>query len=140
MNLMSALLGGVIGGVASIFTGYLFMGALFHRFQALTPNTWRPEGPKQYALSSVFIMMGSVGVALLFALTGGVVAAHGIAWWLQGLAFGSLCWAALPLPSLLSMSLFVNFHRGFIVGALLDSLVACVLTSVVVAWFVIGSS
>jgi hypothetical protein len=137
MNLAHALLGGLIGGVASIFTGYLFMGALFHRFQALTPNTWRPEGPKQYALSSVFIIMGSIGIGLLFALTGGVAATHGSAWWLQGLAFGLLCWAALPLPSLLSMSLFVNFHPGFVVGALLDSLVACTMTGVVVAWFIV---
>jgi hypothetical protein len=137
MNVMSALLGGVVGGVVSIFTGYLFMGALFHRFQALTPNTWRPEGAKQYALSSVFIILGSVGLGLLFALTGGVTAAHGSPWWLQGLTFGSLCWVALPLPSLLSMALFVNFHRGFVLGALLDSFVACVVTSEVVAWFVV---
>jgi hypothetical protein len=137
MNVMSALFGGVVGGVISIFTGYLFMGALFHRFQALTPNTWRPEGTKQYALSSAFIVLGSIGLSLLFALTGGVTAARGAAWWLQGLAFGSLCWVALPLPSLLSMALFVNFHRGFVLGALLDSFVACLVTSVVVAWFIV---
>jgi hypothetical protein len=137
MSLTSALLGGAIGGVASIFTGYLFMGALFHRFQSLTPNTRRHEGPTQYALSSVFIILGSIGIGLLFAMTGGVTAAHDSPWWLQGLTFGALCWAAMPLPSLLSMSLFVNFHRGFVLGALLDSLVACVMTSVVVAWFII---
>ena len=136
MSLTSALMGGAIGGVLSIFTGYLFMGVLFHRFQAHTPSTWRSEGPKQYALSSAFIVLSSVGLGLLFALTGGVTPARGSSWWLQGLAFGSLCWVALPLPSILSMALFVNFHRGFIVGALLDSLAACVLTSVVVAWFV----
>ena len=135
MNVTSALLGGVVGGVVSIFTGYLFMGALFHRFQAQTPSTWRPEGTKQYALSSAFIVLGGVGLGLLFALTGGLTAVHDSSWWLQGIAFGSLCWAALPLPSLLSMALFVNFHRGFVLGALLDSLVACVVTSVAVAWF-----
>ena len=135
MNVTSALLGGVVGGVVSIFTGYLFMGALFHRFQAQTPSTWRPEGTKQYALSSALIVLGGVGLGLLFALTGGLTAAHGSPWWLQGIAFGSLCWAALPLPSLLSMALFVNFHRGFVLGALLDSLVAYVVASVAVAWF-----
>jgi hypothetical protein len=137
MSLMSALCGGVVGGIISIFTGYLFMGALFHRFQARTPSTWRSEGPKQYAFSSAFILLSSIGLSLLFALTGGVTAAHGSSWWLQGLAFGSLCWAALPLPSLLSTALFVNLHRGFVVGALLDSFVACMLTSVAVAWFIV---
>jgi hypothetical protein len=37
-----------------------------------------------------------------------------------GIIFGALCWVALAVPVLLSMSAFVNLHRGMVLGLALD--------------------
>jgi hypothetical protein len=134
MSITHAALGGLAGGVVSVFTSWLITGTLFHRFQSATPATWRPEGPKQYALASALNLFTGMTLGVLFGTTGGVSGLTGSHWWLQGLVFGCLCWASLPLPMQLTGALFVNFHRGFVVGSLLDLLATCVLAGLGAAW------
>ena len=70
LTLARLMLAGAIGGFLSIFTSWLITGALFHKYQRLTPDTWRPEGPTQYTLSSVVQMLGGALVGLLYFATG----------------------------------------------------------------------
>jgi hypothetical protein len=51
----------------------------------------------------------------------------------RGVSFGALLWGATILPLVLEVSLFVNWHRGFVVGLLLDWLVVCLLASICAA-------
>jgi hypothetical protein len=44
---------------------------------------------------------------------------------IAGLLFGLACFTALTLPVLLSDAIFVNFHRGFVVGSVVSSLLTC---------------
>lgn len=41
-----AFIPGLIAGVISVFTSWLWMGVIFHRYQRETPETWRPEGSR----------------------------------------------------------------------------------------------
>jgi hypothetical protein len=45
MPIIRAVVAGAVAGMVSIFTSWLITGVLFHRYQRLTPATWRPEGP-----------------------------------------------------------------------------------------------
>jgi hypothetical protein len=128
------LLAGALAGFLGTMTSWLVTGNLFHRFQARTPATWRPvEGYQQYSLSSVITLVAAMLIALLYGLTGGIASLAGTAWVVQGAAFGLLCWAALAAPVLCSMGLFVNLHRGMVVGLLLDWLLVALLASVAAA-------
>src|SRR5882762_10253202 len=68
MNGLHALLPGLVAGVLSIFMSWFWMGFLFHRFQQLTPNTWRRETGTSYALSSALHVLAAIGIAVLFAI------------------------------------------------------------------------
>jgi hypothetical protein len=134
MPVTQILLAGAGGGVLSVFTSWLLTGVLFHPFQALTPATWRPgEGGRQYAMSSGLTVLAGILIAALFSTTGGTVFGHSN-WIAAGVLFGVLTWAALAMPILLSMALFVNLHRGFVVGILLDWLVVTVICAVAAAF------
>lgn len=134
MPLARLLLAGAIAGFLGTMTSWLVTGNLFHRFQARTPATWRPvEGYRQYTVSSLVTLAAAMLIALLYGLTGGIASLAGMGWVLQGAAFGFLCWAALSAPVLGSMALFVNLHRGMVVGLLLDWLLVSLMASVAAA-------
>ena len=129
------LLAGAIAGVIGIMTSWFITGVLVHPLQAETPNTWRPnEGPAQYAGASAITLCAALIVSVFFALTGGVHVAGVHAGLMNGLTFGVLCWAALALPVLLSMSLFVNMRRGFVLGLMLDWLLVSVIAGGLAGW------
>ncbi|MEO8741474.1 MAG: hypothetical protein ABI537_17480 [Casimicrobiaceae bacterium] len=79
-------------------------------------------------------MLAALMVALFFSLTGGVTAVAGAGWAVNGLLFGLLCWAALGAPVLCSLALFVNLHRGVVVGLVLDWLLVALLAGLAAAW------
>ena len=118
------MLAGAFGGALSIATSWLFTAFLFHRYQQLTPTTWRAEGWQQHALASALAVAGGAAFGLLYAATGGLLLYVSPHWWLQGAAFGALVWATIALPALLVTYVYVNLHRGVLVGLALDGLCA----------------
>ncbi len=134
MSIMGrVLLAGLGAGLVGVCASWLFTGVVFHPFQARTPNTWRRvEGPTQYAAASGLTLLAAVAVSALVALTGGVHVAHGGV--MPGAALGALCWTALAVPVLLSVSVFVNVHRGVVAGLLAEWLVTSVAAGAAAGW------
>ena len=128
------LLASLISGVAGVFTSWLITGVIFHPFQARTPNSWRAsEGGAQYAAASGLTVLAAVVITTFYAATRGV---HGITAGpiTNGVYFGFLCWAALGLPVTLSSALFINVHKAFVLGLLLDWLVVSLLAGGIAGW------
>lgn len=134
MSLMRMLVAGAVGGVASIFTSWLITGTLFHRYQRLTPDTWRPEGPREYGLSSLVQVAAGIAVGLLYYVTGGPTHLEPQAWLARGVLFGAVVWLAAACPIHAMSAIFVRLHRGVVVGLLLDSLAALCLVGLACAW------
>jgi hypothetical protein len=131
-TLLLALAPGAIAGIASIFTSWLWMGVVFHRFQNRTPNTWRPENNRSYALSSAITFLSCIAIATVFLLVarmGGVFAGG-----LPGaLRFAAVVWMAFSAPLIVNAAVFINLHPWFVVGqvvnALTNSVLACAITA-----------
>lgn len=133
--MLHTILAGACAGFAGVVISATVTGWLFHRFQARTPGTWRPaEGPLQYAAASALTFVAAASVVALFSL-GGDRLLVGDSWLLRGTAFGMMCWAALIAPVLLSLALFVNWHRGFLVGLLIDWLLVMTAAGAIAAYF-----
>jgi hypothetical protein len=123
---------GGIAGVLSNITGYVITGLVFHRYQAQTPNTWRSAeswtrylysaGVRILACTAIALLYDAFGVGIPDLVTGAIP---------NGASFGAFIWAAAAAPVILEAALFVNWHRGFVVGLLLDWLVLCVVAGVV---------
>jgi hypothetical protein len=134
-TLQTALIPGLIAGVISIFTSWLWMGVIFHRYQRETPETWRSEGPRNYIGASLLRVLAAIGIACLFTLivrfNVGIFAVG-----FQGSFYFAICiWGALALPILLESAVFVRLHRLVVIGRLLDWLTTSLLASGVTAWW-----
>ena len=133
-TLQLALAPGAIAGILSIFTSWIWMGVVFHRFQKLTPNTWRPENNRSYGLSSTITFLSCIAIATVFLLVarmGGVFAGG-----LPGaLRFAAVMWMALAAPLIVNASVFINLHPWFVVGQVVNALTTSVLACAITAWW-----
>jgi len=129
MMLRIALAGACAGLVANV-TGYVITGRVFHAFQAKTPGTWRAvESWSHYMAATALRIAACIGIALVynaFRSAWPTFDGHPI---LSGVEFGLILWSVSILPVVLEAALFVNWHRGFVLGLLLDWMVVCMLAS-----------
>src|SRR6478609_10348828 len=96
-TLQLALAPGAVAGIIAIFTSWLWMGVVFHRYQRLTPNTWRPENNRSYMISSLITFLSCLAIATVFLLVarmGGVFAGGCVG----ALRFAAVAWMALTAP------------------------------------------
>ena len=125
---------GALAGIAANATGYAITGRWFHPYQARTPAAWRPgESWKHYQYATLIRIGACLAVACLYAALARAVPSFATGALARGASFGALIWGAAIVPLVLEVSLFVNWHRGFVVGLLLDWLVVCLLASMAAA-------
>jgi hypothetical protein len=127
------LAAGGASAITALVIAYVVIAWLFHDYQKLTPATWRPEGPREYTLSSCVYLISGFGFATLFAMAGTTLASRIGHWLPAGLIFGLTCFVALSLPVILSDAIFINLHRMFVTGTLLSSLLTCLACGVICA-------
>lgn len=133
-TLQLALAPGAIAGLLAIFTAWFWMGMAFHRFQKLTPNTWRPENNRSYMLSSTITLLSSIAIATVFLLvarTGGVFAGGCVG----ALRFAAVCWMAFSAPLIVDAAVFINLHPWCVVGQVVNALTTSVLACTITAWW-----
>jgi hypothetical protein len=132
--ILKIIAGGVIAGILANATGYLITGRLFHPYQAKTPNTWRQaESWTHYQYATAIRIAACVGIGLFYAAFAASLASFGAGAIPRSVSFGALLWGVTILPLVLEVALFVNWHRGFVMGLVVDWLVVCVLASVAAA-------
>lgn len=134
MPILRIIIAGLTVGILANATGYLITGRLFHPYQAKTPHTWRQaESWTHYQYATAIRIAACIGIGLFYAAFAASFAGFGGSAIARGAGFGALLWAATILPLVLEVALFVNWHRGFILGLVMDWLVVCVLASVAAA-------
>jgi hypothetical protein len=126
---MKVLLAALISAVAGILIDWVVAVKVFHRFRRRTPATYRDA--RRIPLVWGAIVLAAFTYAIFFAITGGIGWLNVRQWVQIGVLFGVTCWAALPLPLLLSLSVFVNLHRGVVIGLLLEWLLISVAYGIV---------
>ena len=126
---MSILLAALISAVAGILIDWVVNVRIFHRFRRRTPTTYR--NLPRHMLVWGAIVLAAFTYAGFFAITGGIGWLNVRQWVQIGVLFGIACWAAVPLPLLLSLSVFINLHRGVVIGLLLEWLLLSVAFGVI---------
>ncbi len=125
---LNVLLAGGIAGISSTVTGYVITGRLFHAYQARTPHTWRStESWSNYLGSTGLRLFACIAIAGLYGTLEFGTSLFGRGTTLSGAVFGIGLWAITVAPAMLEAALFVNWHRGFVVGLLLDWMVVFIL-------------
>lgn len=132
-TLRTALVPGLIAGLISIFASWFWMGFAFHSYQRATPETWRPEGARNYILSSVIRLLSAIAIAVLYVL----VARFHVGFFSEGMAgalrFAAVIWIALIAPVIVEAAIYVRLHSMVVLGQVLDwlttTILACGITS-----------
>ncbi len=132
---MRILLAGALSSVAAIVMGWLFTGWLFHRFQGRTPATWKNPSLRRTLLGiGVNDVLFGFAFAAFFGLVGGIGRFNVDNWIGMGVVFGAGAWGAIALPMGLAMLVFMEVHRGAIVGILLDWLASSIAAGLICAF------
>lgn len=129
-----ALVPGAIAGLLTIFTSWLWMGVVFHRYQKRTPTTWRPENNGSYTLSVAIHFLACMALATLFLLVtrtpgSAFAGVHG------AFHFAALSWLAIAASLAIDAAVFINLHLWVVVGQVLDWLTTSVLACTITAWW-----
>ena len=131
-TLRAAIVPGFIAGIVSIFTSWFWMGLVFHRYQRATPETWRPEGPRNYALSSLVRVLSAIAISAFYVL----VARFNVSSFADGmvgaLRFAALIWIALSAPVAIEAAIYIRMHSMVVMGQVIDwlttTILACAIT------------
>jgi len=134
-TLRAALAPGLIGGIISIFGSWFWMAVVFHRFQKQIPETWRPEGPRNYIGASLLHLVAAMGIACL----GTLMIRFNVGIFGPGLAgstrFALTIWGAISLPIIVESALFIRLHPLVVIGQLLDWLTTSLAASLATSWW-----
>lgn len=114
-------------GTADSMIQWLFIGFLFHKYQAATPGVWRKESSRSYAASTMLSLFFGVIFTVIISLW---IRRYGAVTITDGVEFGALCWLAFMLPFDIGSAVYVNFSPMFVVGKCLSGLVECIAAGV----------
>lgn len=103
MELSYLLLTGSLSGLVSTLA-HSVAGSALELFRP--PGTTADASLATIQISEALLhMLCGVGLGLMFWLSWGLAAIVDVSWWVRGLSFGGLCWLALAVPSVVSISL-----------------------------------
>ncbi len=112
------------------------MAVVFHRYQQATPQIWRPEGARNYVLSSIVRLLSAVAIAVVYVL----IARFHVAFFSGGIAgalrFAAVIWIALAAPIIIEAAIYVRLHSMVVLGQVLDWLTTIVLSCAVTAFWI----
>ena len=118
--LRAALVPGLLAGIISVFMSWLWMGVIFHPYQRASPEIWRAEGPRNYALSSIVRMLSAFAITVLYVF----VARFHVAWFSDGivgaLRFAAAIWMALAAPVAIESAIYIRMHSMVVLGQVID--------------------
>lgn len=119
MDIKHFLFSAICIGIANIMIEWFFIGFLFHRYQALTPQTWRAETSKSYAMSSLLSILFGVLFTFFYFKIGSRYVIYGNL--LSACKFGLICFACFAVIEQINEAIYLNVARGFTYGKLVAS-------------------
>jgi hypothetical protein len=105
IELLMTVLAGFAGGLAGTLWGGIVSYPLLARAAPSGPGHWLPESTPRLLLGAVVYGVCGAAAGFLFWLSWGLVALVATPWYVTGLLFGALLWAASALPALAVLSL-----------------------------------
>ena len=125
-------LGAIAGLILSSTTSFLITGHVFHPYQKKTPSTWRAESWRQHLSAMLLQAVAGAGLGWLFSVAGAPALG------LRLFELGAGLWMVLA-ACILIQALYVNWHRGFVVGLIIDWTVFIAGVLLACGWFSAGA-
>jgi hypothetical protein len=127
------IIGTICIGIANTCIEWFFIGFLFHRFQALTPNTWKPESSKSYMYSTFLsFLFGALFMLFYWKIASNYVMYRDM--W-SHIKLGLICFACFSFVQGINGAIYVNYDKKFVAGTLISSCISIVAAAVIAGFF-----
>ena len=133
MSALHFILSGVCIGVANTCIEWFIIGFLFHKSQALTPQTWRPESYKSYTYSTLLsLLFGALFTVFYIKIGSHYVIGHDI---LSDIKLGVICFVCFSFIIEIGNSIYINYAGKFVAGKLIASCLSYAAAAVIAGLF-----
>jgi hypothetical protein len=133
MSAIHFILSAICIGAANTCIEWFIIGFLFHKYQALTPQTWRPESGKSYLYSTLLSFLFGALFTLFYIKIGAWYVLVGSIW--SHLKLGLICFACFSLVSGINSAIYVNYDKKFVAGTLIASCLSYMAAAVIASFF-----
>ncbi|HTB23720.1 MAG TPA: hypothetical protein VK711_00050 [Puia sp.] len=133
MSVIHFILSSVCIGIANTAIEWLFIGFLFHKYQALTPQTWRTENSASYAYSTLLSLLFGIIFTFFYWKIGSRYVMSGDIW--SACKFGLICFACFTFISELGNAIYINYDKKFLAGKLIATCLSYVVEAVIAEHF-----
>ena len=133
MSAFHFVLSAICIGVANTGIEWFFIGYLFHKYQATTPQTWRPESYVSYTYSTALsVVFGLLFTFFYLKIGSHYVIGHNA---LSHAKLGIICFACFGFIIEIGNAIYVNLDKTFVVGKLLASCFSYMAAAVIAGLF-----
>jgi hypothetical protein len=120
-------------GLANILIEWFIIGYLFHKSQALTPETWKKESGGSYVYSIFLAVLFGVLFTLFYMKIGSRYVIANSLW--SHIKLGLICFAAFSFVMEINNAIYINYHRKFAIGKLIASCLSIVAAAIIASHF-----
>jgi len=133
MSVLHFILSAICIGFANTSIEWFIVGYLFHKSQALTPQTWRPESNASYTYSTLLSILFGVLFSFFYIKIGShyVLAAN----ILSNCKLGLICFVCFSFIIEMGNAIYINYDKRFAIGKLIASALSYVAAAVIAGLF-----
>ena len=106
-------------GIANTCIEWFIIGFLFHKVQALTPQTWRAENKSSYMYSTLLSFLFGVLFTFFFMKIGRHYVLYNDVW--SACKLGLICFGCFGFILEAGNAIYINYDRKFMVGKMIAS-------------------
>jgi hypothetical protein len=123
-------------GFAKTGIEWLIIGFLFHKYQALTPQTWRAENKTSYMYSTLLAFGFGILFTIFYQKIGSLYTGAGNSW--NDIKLGLICFACFGLILEMNNAIYINYDKGFVLANLTASLLNYIVAAIIAGLFFIN--
>jgi len=134
MSISHFALSSVCIGFANTCIEWFIIGFLFHRFQAITPQTWRPESNRSYLYSTLLsFLFGVLFTFFYFKIGRHYILRSNILW--SDIKLGIICFACFSFIPEVGNAIYINYNNKFSIGKLIASCLSYIAAAIITGLF-----
>jgi hypothetical protein len=127
------ILSAICIGVANTCIEWFIIGFLFHKAQALTPNTWKPENNRSYMYSTLLSFVFGALFTLFYWKIGSKYVIAGSLY--SHLKLGLICFACFAFILEIGNAIYINYDKKFVAGKLIASCLTYIAAAIIASLF-----
>lgn len=127
------ILSAICIGFVNMCLEWFLIGFLFHKYQSLTPATWRAENTKSYIYSTLLSFLFGILFTIFYIIIGVKHILTENFW--SDFILGLTCFACFSFIMETANAIYINYDKKFVAGKLMASLLSYLAAAIIAGLF-----